>query len=175
MSGTGPHLEIERVFLLRGMPPIPEPSEVLRIEQGYFDAAGAAQAGLAAEEGRVRRTTDLHGRVRHFLTRKRGSGLVREEEEREIAPELFDALWAATGDRRLRKDRHRVAHDGLVWEIDRFEQPEIVLAEAELPCADHPLAIPGWLVPWIEREVTEEPAYRNSAIAFRLARQGDLR
>lgn len=169
MSEGSPGLEIERVFLLRGMPPLPEAVEVLRIEQGYFDADAGAVAGVGEEEGRVRRTTDRLGRRRHFLTRKRGSGLVREETEREIDETAFGRLWAQTGSRRIVKDRHRIAEADLVWEIDRFEAPPIVLAEVELPSADHPVAIPDWLEGWIEREVTEEPAYRNSAIAFRLA------
>jgi adenylate cyclase len=169
MSGAAAGLEIERVFLLRGMPPLPNPEEILRIEQGYFDADAGAIAGVGAEEGRVRRTVDREGRRRHLLTRKRGSGLVREEVEREIDDATFDRLWDATGRRRIEKVRHRIPEADLVWEVDRFEAPPIVLAEVELPSADHPVSIPAWLEGWIVREVTEDPAYRNSSIAFRLA------
>ncbi len=169
MSDLTPGLEIERVFLLRGMPTLPRAEDVLQIEQGYFDADAGAVAGVGAEEGRVRRTTDREGRRRHFLTRKRGNGLVREEVEREIDDAAFDRLWAATGRRRIEKVRHRIPEADLVWEVDRFEAPPIVLAEVELPSTDHPVSIPAWLEGWIIREVTEDPAYRNSAIAFRLA------
>lgn len=173
MSESPHGIEIERVYLLRGMPPLPAPVEVIRIEQGYFDARAGASAGVGAEEGRVRRTVDREGRRRHFLTRKRGHGLVREEDEREIDEPTFERLWSETGSRRIVKDRHRIAAAELVWEIDRFEEPPIVLAEVELPAADHSVEIPGWLEGWIEREVTEDPAYRNSAIAFRLAGRRD--
>ncbi len=169
MSRHSPGIEIERVFLLRGMPPLPATDDVLHIEQGYFEPGAAVAAGFGEEEGRVRRTTDRLGCRRHFLTRKRGSGLVREEDEREIDEAAFERLWGETGARRIVKDRHRIAAADLVWEVDRFDDPPIVLAEVELPSADHPVAIPDWLEGWIEREVTEEPAYRNSAIAFRLA------
>ena len=169
MSEATPGLEIERVFLLRGMPSLPKSADMIRIEQGYFEAQAGDSAGVGAEEGRVRRTVDRDGRRRHFLTRKRGSGLVREEEEREIDEATFERLWRETGYRRIIKDRHRVPEGDLVWEIDRFETPPIVLAEVELPSVDRAVAIPAWLEGWIEREVTEDPAYRNSAIAFRLA------
>jgi hypothetical protein len=56
------------------------------------------------------------------------------------------------------------------WEIDRFDGLPVVLAECELPSVDAPLEIPAWLAPWIEREVTEEPAFRN----FELARRAGL-
>ena len=42
-----------------------------------------------------------------------------------------------------------------------------MLAEVELPRAETGVAIPGWLHPWIEREVTEDPGYGN----FELSRQ----
>lgn len=173
MSSSNPSLEIERVFLLRGMPPLPEPHEVVRIEQGYFDAKAGGFAGVGAEEGRVRRTTDREGRTRHFLTRKRGTGLVREEDERAIDATVFEALWAKTGRRRIVKDRHRIAEADLVWEVDRFEEPVIVLAEIELPSVERAITIPEWLEGWVVREVTDDPSYRNSAIAFGLAGRHD--
>jgi adenylate cyclase len=169
MTSPSPGLEIERVFLLRGMPPLPTPHDVVRIEQGYFDAEAGGRAGVGTEEGRVRRTTDREGRRRHFLTRKHGSGLVRTESEREIDSATFEALWDETGRRRILKDRHRIAESDLFWEVDRFEEPAIVLAEIELPSVDREIVIPPWLEGWIVREVTEDPAYRNSAIAFGLA------
>lgn len=173
MSTSTPGLEIERVFLLRGLPPLPTPHEILRIEQGYFDAEAGNRAGVEAEEGRVRRTTDREGRRRHYLTRKHGVGLVRTEVEREIDSATFEMLWGETGRRRIVKDRHRLADADLVWEVDRFEAPPIVLAEVELPSVDREIVIPGWLEGWIVREVTEDPAYRNSAIAFGLAERRD--
>jgi hypothetical protein len=36
-----------------------------------------------------------------------------------------------------------------------------------LPSTDAPLDIPDWLAPFIVREVTEEPAFRNAELALR--------
>jgi CYTH domain-containing protein len=59
-----------------------------------------------------------------------------------------------------------------VWEVDRFLGLPVVLAECELPSADAPLSVPPWLAPWIDREVTEEPAYRNYELARRAGLAG---
>lgn len=164
-SGGAARPEIERVFLLRGMPPLPPHAETWLIEQGYLPPAETG----SDLEGRLRRQVE-GGTTRHLLTRKRGLGLVRSEEEREISPAEFARWWPRTEGRRLRKTRHRVAAGGAIWEIDRFEGLELVLAEVELPDPHAPIEIPPWLAPLVVREVTEDPRYRN----FEIARRGGL-
>jgi len=157
--------EIERVFLLRGMPrPMPEGVQ-LRIEQGYLPPSADG-----ALEGRVRRITHVDGRTEHVHTVKSGTGLVREEHERPITADEFAREWTRTAGRRIAKVRTKVREGGRTWEVDRFDGLPVVLAECELPSVDAPLEIPAWLAPWIEREVTEEPAFRN----FELARRARL-
>lgn len=162
-------LEIERVFLLARMPDLPPGAEVVRIEQGYLPDAPAA-AGADVPEGRLRRTTRAGGAVRCFHTIKRGMGLVRTEEEREVPEAEFLRLWPETAGRRLIKTRHEVPEGELTWEVDRFEGIDLVLAEVELPDAEHEAPLPAWLAPHVVREVTEDPEYRNFAIARRLGR-----
>ena len=53
----------------------------------------------------------------------------------------------------------------LVWEIDEFLDHPLVLAEVELPSETYDVQVPAWLEPHIEREVTEEPAFRNYHLA----------
>ena len=79
----------------------------------------------------------------------------------------FEREWPRTEGMRLRKIRTRITEGDRVWEIDRFLDLPVALAECELPAADAPLTIPPWLAPYVEREVTEEPAFRNSALARR--------
>jgi CYTH domain-containing protein len=56
---------------------------------------------------------------------------------------------------------------GLAWEIDVFEDRPLVLAEVELPSADAEAPPPAWLARHVVREVTDDPAYANSALARR--------
>lgn len=164
--------EIERVFLLSAMPAPMPAGEAWRIEQGYLPSArhGGTAAPEGILEGRLRRIERPDGRVEFVHTVKRGVGLVREEVERAMDAAEFAREWPRTAGARLRKERHRVPHGDRTWEVDRFVDLPLVLAECELPSADAPLTVPPWLAPFVVREVTEEPEYRN----FALARQAGL-
>ena len=166
-------LEIERVFLLGQLPPIPSNAVAVRIEQGYFPestdtAIGAADIHAAPTEGRVRRAIEPDGSIVCTHTIKHGGGLVRHEIERTITLQQFDQVWAHTAGRRFKKTRYRVATAGRVWEIDEFDDLNIVLAEVELPSIGARITIPEWLAPHIVREVTDDTAYRNYHLALRL-------
>lgn len=167
-SPPGAPLEIERVFLLSRMPDLPPGADVVKIEQGYLPDGGTGETG--ALEGRVRRMTRPGNDVRCFHTVKKGLGLVRTEEEREIPVLEFERLWPSTVGRRISKTRHKVKVGDLTWEIDRFDGLDLVLAEVELPTEDTAAPMPEWLRPCVVREVTEEAEYRNFSIAKRLGR-----
>lgn len=152
--------EIERVWLLSSAPAIPAGAERWTIEQGYLD-------GASGVEGRVRSITYADGRRDFVHTIKRGEGLVREESERPITAEEFGRLWPSTVGRRIRKVRHRVREATLTWEVDEFLDWPLVMAEVELPDASTEVTPPAWLRAVLGREVTHDPRYRNSALAFR--------
>ncbi|MFO0872398.1 MAG: hypothetical protein U0575_00315 [Phycisphaerales bacterium] len=167
-------LEIERSYLLRAMPPLPTDEtgaidgtvvEVLRIAQGYLPDDAKSTLGV---EGRLRRLEHVDGRVELRHTVKTGFGLVRTEVERSIDAAEFNRLWPHTAGRRLTKTRHRIRAGDFAWEIDRFHEVDLVLAEVELPSATTVAPIPSWLAPLVVREVTDEPEYRNSQIALRV-------
>ena len=168
--------EIERVYLLRALPtPLPH-GEVWRIDQGYLPLQSQVIDGNSHGsgapipphqlEGRLRRITHSDGSVEHIHTIKSGVGLVRQETERSIDAETFAREWPRTVGRRLEKLRTRITIGDRLWEIDQFTHIPVVLAECELPSIDTPLDIPDWLAPFIVREVTEEPAFRNAELAL---------
>jgi CHAD domain-containing protein/CYTH domain-containing protein len=148
--------EVERKYLLRRLPPAAAESPSVEIEQGYLPGARLVE--------RLRRVRGDDG-DELVRTVKEGSGLVRLEVEESVTPEVFDALWPATGPRRLRKRRYRVADGDLIWEIDQFLDRDLVLAEVELPSQDAKVTIPDWLRPFIEREVTDDSAYSNAELS----------
>ena len=130
-------MEIERVWLLSGMPELPSHAEALTIRQGYLpigdpDAPFPEDPEVVPETGRIRSIQRAGGALSHVHTIKRGHGLVREERERPITPAAFEAAWPATAGRRLSKTRWRVSEGGRTWEIDRFDHLDLVLAEVEL-------------------------------------------
>lgn len=155
-------LEIERKFLLDGLPAMPDRAVAYRMEQGYLPDAG-----------RLRRTVGPDGSRECTHTLKTGAGLVRREDERTISEREFLKRWPRTAGRRLAKTRYRIDEGGLVWEIDCYDGLDLVLAEVELPSAAARSPVPEWLRPHVVREVTDEPEYQNYEIALRMASPPD--
>lgn len=155
-GGAGQDVEIERKYLLSGLPPEARSHPVVEIEQGYIP-------GDRLNE-RVRRVRHATG-VDHKRTVKLGSGVRRFELDEPTTPEIFEGLWPLTEGRRVLKRRYEVPVGDLVWEIDEFTDRELFLAEVELPSEDVEVEIPEWLAPHVVREVTDEDAYVNLRLA----------
>ncbi|TDH62660.1 CYTH domain-containing protein [Dankookia rubra] len=155
--------EIERKFLVAGdgwRATALGPG--LRLRQGYLPNGGAPEAPVV----RVR----LAGKD-GFLTIKGPGLLSRAEFEYPIPAEDAEAMLAALCiPPVLEKTRTRVAHGGLVWEVDVFagHLAGLVLAEVELASADQPFARPGWA----GQEVTGDGRYQNNALARAAAMPG---
>jgi len=151
-----PGVEIERKYLLRALPRALRGGTAAEVEQGYLPGARLRE--------RVRRVV-RDGREQFVRTVKLGAGVARIEVEEETTRELFDVLWPATRARRVRKRRYAVPEGELTWEVDEFTDRTLVLAEVELPAADTPVVFPPWLAAYVVKEVTDDPAYLNSALA----------
>lgn len=159
MRGGAPEedVEIERKYLLSGVPPICESRPHVDLDQGYLPGARLIE--------RVRRKKTDAGEA-FYRTVKLGTGVKRIEIEEECGKEVFGKLWSLTQGRRVRKRRYLVADGvGVTWEIDDFKDRELYLAELELPAEDAAVTIPEWLAPYLVREVTGEPAYVNANLA----------
>jgi CHAD domain-containing protein/CYTH domain-containing protein len=154
LAGQGQ--EIERKFLLTGLPSLDGAEGPVEIEQGYLPGERVIE--------RLRRIR-FDGGVELVRTVKEGSGLTRLEIEEVVTPDVFARFWPLTDGRRLRKRRYRIAEGTLTWEIDEFLDRDLVLAEVELPGQLTEVRIPEWLQPHVDREVTEDTAYSNVHLA----------
>lgn len=157
MRGGGADVEIERKFLLRRMPTLPDGAVRTEIAQGYLP-------GERLQE-RVRRVRRAGEPAKFYRTVKVGSGISRTELEEEADEATFRRLWPLTKGRRIRKLRFKVREGDLTWEIDRFRSRRLVLAEVELPSEDTEVPIPDWLRDHVERDVTGEDEYVNINLA----------
>lgn len=156
-------VEIERKFLVQASHP--HVQEILRgvpvlIRQGYI---------FSGEKGVVRvRTAGSKG----YLTVKGPSvGIKRPEFEYEVplahANEMLDSMC----DFVLEKVRYKIPiRGGLVVELDKFVQTDLLLAEIELPSEDATFEKPEWF----GSEVSEDPAYFNNNIADRIRSGGQV-
>ena len=98
-------------------------------------------------------------------TVKIGSGIQRVQLEEETDDSTFAVLWPLTEGKRVVKRRYRVRSGRFVWEIDQFDDRDLVLAEVELPTIDTKVSIPDWLEKYVVREVTDESEYVNINLA----------
>lgn len=151
------HIEIERKYLLSGLPKFPRASAILDVVQGYLPGEKLVE--------RLRREQSHEGVVRYYRTVKLGSGVERIELEEEADEPVFQHLWLLTEGRRLRKRRYVVPNGDDMWEIDEFLDRPLVLAELELDRAEAEVKIPDWLKAVLMREVTDEMEYTNRSLA----------
>ncbi|XHS76990.1 CYTH domain-containing protein [Burkholderiaceae bacterium UC74_6] len=144
-------VEIERKFLVTGED-WKRSSTPQFLSQGYLnrDKQRTVRVRIAGDEA--------------WLTIKgQSQGATRAEFE--YAVPLADAqqLLAMCDGPRVEKNRWRVPHGGLVWEVDEFlgENAGLVVAEVELTSEDQRFDKPTWA----GAEVTDDPRYFNSSLA----------
>jgi adenylate cyclase len=146
-------VEIERKFLVDAVPDdIPWDAEE-HLRQGYLALDGDTEVRL--------RRADRGSR----LTIKHGSGMRRVEEELELEERQADTLWGLTEGRRLEKRRLRTGIDGGVLELDIYEGDLAGLVVAEVEFASEDAANAFRPPAWLGREVTQDAAYKNRALA----------
>lgn len=152
-------MEIERKFLLSGVPPTMRFARREPIRQGYLALDGDTE---------VRLRITPKGAV---LTIKSGHGGVRVEEEIALEIRQAEALWELTEGRRVQKTRRRVRLAGsasgpeLVAEVDEYAGAldGLVVVEVEFPDEE---AARGFEPPaWFGRELTDDWRYANRSLA----------
>jgi CYTH domain-containing protein/CHAD domain-containing protein len=145
-------LERERKFLVADLPELPDAGTEYR--QGY----------IAIDRSVTVRVRDA-GVAGCTLTLKAGTGGVRVELDWPIDRLQFETLWKRTGERRVRKTRHRVPFDHQVVDVDVFADhlAGLVMAEVQF---DNDDSMAAFMPPsWFGREVTDDPRYSNAVMA----------
>ena len=157
-----PNFEIERKFLITY-------PDVNRLESWpgmtRFEMVQTYLLSPPGDEVRVRQRTE-NGRSQWFHTVKRGEGIKRQEEEREITQAEYQAFLSQADPtkRVLRKTRYCLPYRGKLLEVDLypFWQDQAVL-EVELEHEGDLISIPPELT--VLREVTGDAAYKNAVLA----------
>lgn len=147
-------IEIERKFLVVA-DAWPKGVRQIEITQGY----------LVRNDGMVLRVRQKG--ERHFLSVKariddRSSYDFEYSIPADDARIMFNHMCVES---LVRKTRHEVVQDELMWEIDEFhdENTGLVVAEIELSAVDETFTLPSWL----STEVTSDKRYRNASLAAR--------
>lgn len=144
--------EIERKFLLA--------SEAWR--DGISHRVELRDGLLSSDGGRKLRVRFYDDRATLTFKGPR-RGISRDEFEYDIPPEDAEALLERhCPETIIEKTRYFIYFGGFEWSVDEFHGPlaGMVLAEIELKREDASFPLP----PWIGREVTGDPAYRQGSL-----------
>ncbi len=152
-------VEIERKFLVN-IEKLPQLPKGHRLTQGYLSFGPKATVRVRTEEAE-----DDSENIAYITIK--GSGLVgRDEFEYNIPDNEAQQLLKLAQAALVTKRRFILPVEGLPelkWELDIFdgENEGLVVAEIELPHQDFDFPHPVWL----GKDVTEDPAYKNAALA----------
>lgn len=142
-------LEIERKFLVLG-DDWKKLGQAHAIRQGYLSSQRERVVRVRIEDQKA--TLTIKGSV---------TGITRGEWEYEIPFEEADELLNGLCERPLiEKNRTRIVHEGMVWEVDEFfgENQGLVVAEIELESENQVFVKPEW----VGVEVTDDARYFNA-------------
>ena len=159
----GKHCEIERKYLI-AMPD----ADFLRTRPGCA-VWEIEQIYLNAEPGATRRVRRVReaGQTRCYRTFKhRLSALTAEEDEAQIAPEVYQAYLREANPelRPILKMRYRIPWEGQLLEFDLYPfWSDRAVLEIELEREDQPVFIPDWVK--VLKDVTADYRYKNVALA----------
>ena len=147
-------LEIERKFLIAGIPKDLERYKNEQILQGYLFISEDIEI-------RLRKKGDIY-----FQTIKSGSGMKRNETEINLTKEQFKSLWPLTEGKRLEKVRYEIIYKDLNIELDLYKGSleKLITAEVEFysEIESNNFTPPTWFGP----EVTNDSRYKNKNLAL---------
>jgi adenylate cyclase len=147
-------VEIERKFLVVGDAWRAQVSHSEAMMQGYLAGPPAARCSV-----RVR----IAGTRAWLNIKSATSGVQRDEYEYEIPLDEARTMLAKLAGDVVEKQRHHIAVDGHLFEIDEFggANAGLIVAEIELDAVDAPFPRPAWL----GREVSDRLRYYNLNLA----------
>ncbi|NBO22568.1 hypothetical protein EBU94_04410 [bacterium] len=157
-------LEIERKFLLKGLPK-KSPDEKLYIKQYY----------IKNKDGIWERARQYHCietnmfKYVHTIKKNLGKG-VNEETEYEMTLDHFQSfleVWDKEPlSRKIDKIRHVYKDGDLKWEVDEFlGDMKLVVAEIEIPTKKYKLTIPRFISDITLAEVTGSKSFSNKNLS----------
>ncbi|MCC8141836.1 MAG: CYTH domain-containing protein [Lachnospiraceae bacterium] len=144
-------MEIERKFLISGLPEDLEEYPCRKIEQGYLCTDPVI---------RIRRQDDDY-----ILTYKSGGMMSHEEYNLPLSAEAYEHLKPKADGIYIEKKRYCIPFGDYTIELDVFEQDTapLILAEVEFPTVEEAEAFvpPDWFV----KDVTYDERYHNSYLS----------
>lgn len=150
-------MEIERKFLVKELPANLDSYPHVEIEQGYLCTSPTL---------RIRRMGDVYWLTVKEKVGSASTAIHNREEEFRLSRDSYVQLKAKCDGRMVLKTRYKIPVNGLTAELDIFHGTHegLRLVEVEFPdtVAADSFVKPGWF----GEDVSQDPRYRNSFLAF---------
>ena len=146
--------EIERKFLVKKLPAIPENIDNHVIQQGYIFISEKMEI-------RIRKIGGIY-----FQTIKTGEGLSRGEYEIELSSDHFDLLWPLTEGKRVEKTRFEIEYANRLIELDIYSGNLEGLYTAEVEFPSETKSKKFTPPEWFGEEITLDSRYKNKNLAL---------
>lgn len=150
-------MEIERKFLVKELPVDLEQYPHVEIEQGYLCTSPTL---------RIRRMGDFFWLTVKEKSTAKSTAIHNREEEFQLSESKYNSLKPKCDGQMVRKTRYRIPIGTLTAELDMFHgrHEGLRIVEVEFPTtADADRFIPP---AWFGDDVSQNPHYRNSYLAF---------
>lgn len=160
-------LEIERKFIVKSLPSI-NPDDIFSIEQYYFKN----QEGIW-ERARTYHSDKSGDSYIHTIKKSVTKG-VNMEDEHNLTKKQFEkfkqkCLSPGTESRHISKERWIYNHNGLKWEVDKFNSGyHLIIAEIEIPTKNFEIEFPKFMKDIILLEVTGLKQFSNRSLSLKL-------
>ena len=153
-------MEIERKYLVKSLPDHLDTYPHVEIEQGYLCTSPTL---------RIRRAGDVFWLTIKENIHSESIAIQNREEEFRLTADRYTHLRTKCDGQMVSKTRYRIPLDGvLVAELDVFHGAHIglLLVEVEFPSLE---AADAFIAPvWFGQDVSQDPHYRNSWLAFHM-------
>src|ERR1019366_892940 len=145
------HIEIERKFNLKSMPNV-DPDEIVKIDQWYWKNNGIW-------EGASTWFSDVDGNKWMHTIKKSVSKGVNIEDEKDLTLDEYNRFietcqMPGSESRFISKERHIYKDGDLKWEVDKFDDIYLIIAEIEIPKKNHPIVFPDYISDLVLLQVT---------------------
>lgn len=150
-------MEIERKFLVKELPANLDSYPHVEIEQGYLCTSPTL---------RIRRMGDVYWLTVKEKVGSASTAIHNREEEFRLSKDNYELLKAKCDGRMVLKTRYKIPVNGLTAELDIFHgiHEGLRLVEVEFPDT---VAADSFVKPeWFGEDVSQDPRYRNSFLAF---------
>lgn len=152
-------LEIERKFLVRSLPLLPETRRSF-IDQAYLSTAPQSVVRVRSES--FRDAGNRYVELGFITVKGLSRGATRPEYEYLIPHPDAVAMISSMSQHRVRKTRIYTPYAGHTWEVDVFHDDNegLIIAEVELESEHEVVSIP----PWADTELTNDARYSNLSL-----------